>query len=278
MYGFIYFYCFHISINKRTSSPNQKKLSLCLGLKSYIYQSMKVFSLLLIICVPIFCNGQGKNEHKESQVIEGYFFVLENKKIFKSAAVEKTDTFRLRLDTIIYSTGNPKAELHLQFTDSLNGFIFGNEMGYGYWPFLFKTTNGGKNWERKLFKPSEGGVPILKDNFFMFDTQRGILIQNRNNVKQLLNGKTKVSLVYYLTKDGGETWTEKSFPLKTRNIRLENSEYFLKCAYTKNGEINIQVLRPPWASPKGKREAKDRITVTLNSKDYGLSFVEHTEE
>lgn len=174
----------------------------------------------------------------------------------------------------IRSTGNPYQNLSFQFTDSVTGFVYGNELGYGYWPFLFKTTDAGLHWNRLLFKPIEDGVPIYKDNFYMFNKNEGILIYNTNNIKRLLNGKYVTKLQYYLTQDGGKTWKQKSKRLKTRNIHLENNPRYMQCSFTMKGEVFITILNAPWTMPKGKRLAKDRISLQLNSKDFGKSFEE----
>ena len=184
----------------------------------------------------------------------------------------------MKLDGIVYSTGNPTEELHFQFTDSKNGFIYGNEMGYGYWPFLFKTSDGGRHWNRILFKEVQSGTELFKDHFYMFDKQRGILIHNVDNVKRKL-GKEIKYFQYYLTNDGGSTWTKRTFRLKqAKGLRIENNPYFMNCSFNNKGEVEVQILRPPWAVAEGKRKVKDRLSLLLKSEDFGKNFKETVPE
>lgn len=235
-----------------------------------------IFSCLLLACASLL-SAHGHTDSIETQVIDKHFFCLEkeiDQTIFRSAPLNGTDTFTLKIDSIIRSTGNPKENIHLFFTDAQHGFIYGNEMGYGFWPFLFKTDDGGKHWERKLFKPYQGGTEINQDNFYMFDNKRGILIYNTDNRVKFVEG-TKQYFKYYITDDGGDTWKKKKLKLKhAQGLRIENNHYFMHCSFTSKGEVTAKILRAPWASARGKREIKDRIRLIISSKDFGHHFAE----
>lgn len=180
-----------------------------------------------------------------------------------------------RLDSTFQNTGNPKENLSFQFLNPKTGFAYGNEVGYGVWPFLYKTTDGGETWTNLFFEDHQYGDPLMKEHFFMFDENRGILIQKHwvktNFLLRAPNGR----FYYYITKDGGQTWKKKSKKLKTMNPRYENDDHFLKCEFNSKGEVSIYILRPPWASGPDKREIKERILLELRSDDFGNHFSEN---
>jgi hypothetical protein len=192
--------------------------------------------------------------------------------LVKSDALER-HVFITRLDSIVYSTGNPLENISMQFATEQLGFIVGNEMGYGYWPFVFRTTDGGLTWERQLFKDHEYGAPIYKEHFNMFNKQQGILIHNTDPIDRIRSDKKGLFLRYYLTKDGGKTWHKKKVKIAAKVIyRVENNPAFLHCTYEPNGKITVLILKAPWDAVSGKRSVADRTLMTLVSEDYGETF------
>ena len=114
----------------------------------------------------------------------------------------------------------------------------------------------------------------MKDNFFMFDVKRGILIlRHFKNPFEFLKDK-KNNFYYYLTNNGGETWKKKSYKLKTKGLQYQNNEQFLMCEYSDSGEAIITILKPSWNSLPNKRELKDRKLLELRSTDFGKHFTE----
>lgn len=213
--------------------------------------------------------AQNYSLHKIYEKLE----VKDNKAEFAYGQDPKIDSIRHTLDSVLHSTGNPIENLSFQFLDDKIGFAYGNESGYGVWPFLFKTENGGQSWQRQLIAPKEYGPQLGKQTFYMFDKKNGILLYNHDNTSRTLSGKYKVDFEYYITNNGGETWRKKSISLKKAgNLRVENSAYFLQCAYQPTGQATINILAAPWQAAKGKRSIQDRIRLILQSEDYGRHF------
>jgi hypothetical protein len=88
-------------------------------------------------------------------------------------------------------------EIHISFTDELNGFLYGYGTIYTYYPFIYRTADGGKTWTRIELNTGQ----LYKNSFYMFDAQHGIAISNSGH------GNT---YDYFITSDGGVTWQKQS--------------------------------------------------------------------
>ena len=105
------------------------------------------------------------------------------------------------------------AELNVQFVDRQVGFLYGFELGYGYFPFLFRTADGGRSWTSSApHKKGDPGwsYPFRRSDFFMFDGSRGIA---------LTGGNDDTGLRYFITTDSGVSWTKKEFKLSRPALR-----------------------------------------------------------
>ncbi len=199
--------------------------------------------------------------------------LIKNKLILSKTNSYKKEIVHAGLDSIIYSSNNYYEHINMQFVSEKIGFIYGNEQGYGQWPFLFKTIDGGQHWKRLLFEPYELGINIAADHFYMFNEQQGILIYNYNK-QDRLTFQTNTKLRYLLTQDGGDTWKEYTKKLSRKNVTVTNIYYRLNCTYNSNGQVKVNILRAPWEAAKGKRSIKDRTIIILESNDFGRKFKE----
>ncbi|MFZ5471610.1 MAG: WD40/YVTN/BNR-like repeat-containing protein [Myxococcota bacterium] len=140
--------------------------------------------------------------------------------------------------------------ISIQFVSPTTGFLYGYTTGYGYFPFLYRTADAGKTWQRLAL--SRGADPRLRrNNFFMFDDKRGIVLTNWD--------------VYFITQDGGVTWSQRQFMLKpVRNGHLEPF-------YTTSGQVTVVIRHPDY--PSRDSEAHRQVRV-LRSDDFGATFRE----
>lgn len=236
--------------------------------KSTIVRS---FCLLLLIVTPIIGNAQQPILSEIYHRLE----VSDSKLIIEYKADKKIDSISAKLDSLIGSTGNPKENLNFQFLTDKTAFVYGNEQGYGIWPFLYKTTDGGISWQKLLFEKREYGATINKDNFFMFDDKRGILVYNTDGFPWRKKKKRKPQFKYYITTNGGKSWKKKSKTLKhAHGLRIQNIAYEMQCRYTPDGTVEIKLMKAPWEAVSGKRSVDDRTRVILTSNDFGKSFDE----
>jgi hypothetical protein len=241
---------------------------------------MKVFLCFAFLSWSIGGYGQGRFADTLPQIsrFDNRVFILKPSSDgggFYRIEKGSTDTFQIDLKKVVASTGNPVEHIHFQFLDKNLGFIYGNEVGYGIWPFLAKTTDGGTSWQKVLFEEKEYGPQLLQQNFYMFNQKRGILIYGSTIMDKLLQKKQRV-FQYYLTQDGGSTWKLHGKKLKiiNRHARLENSENFQHCEFDSTGVVKVFVLRAPWNTLSGKRSIEDRKEYLLFSDDFGKHFNE----
>jgi len=167
--------------------------------------------------------------------------------------IESTTT----VDSIAFSSGNPIQRIHIQFLNQQTGFLCGYESGYGYYPFVFKTSDSGQHWKRVLFEKSDWGCPLRPSDFFMFDVNRGIVVANWHNVN---------SLDYYLTNDGGETWKKNKFRMRDSGVEIKNHDAYLKTVFSADGQITCLVMDPDL------EYGVNTTAFILKSDDFGKSF------
>ncbi len=230
----------------------------------------KVF-LLLILLSPLTSTSQ------DIEIIELYkqLEVRNDIAVTENKSNKLLDSLRFRLDKEFVSTGNPKENLSFQIVDNVTAFAYGNEVGYGIWPFLYKTSDGGKSWQKIFFSEKQYGEPIMKEHFYMFDKSRGILIHRYAPKKSKffdLESPKKNTFTYFLTKDGGETWKRKYIKLNSKWLRYENHEQVMLCSYAPQGEVVITILQPVWNAIQNKRSIEDRKLYELRSEDFGKHF------
>jgi photosystem II stability/assembly factor-like uncharacterized protein len=160
-------------------------------------------------------------------------------------------------DSLLKSSGNPIENIDIHFLDKQYGFVFGNEVGYAFYPFILKTENGGKTWQRQLFSNGAIGSPILSDNFFMFDKQKGITIANWGD-------ESKFN--YYITEDGGKTWKNKSFDISDKEFRVLNAPNIQKVIFNQSGEVTVILF------DFDLQRFRDNKVMFFKSKDFGNTF------
>jgi hypothetical protein len=189
----------------------------------------------------------------------------------------RQDTVKLlQEEKVIYSTGNPIERFNFCFVNKEVGFLYGHEVGYGIWPFLFRTSDGGLHWERKVFDAKENGPQLHRQNFFMFDERRGILIAGGGDMMKDLLGKKQKDFQYYTTSNGGNTWHlhKKRLKVIPASARIENYDMVQHCTFDSTGKVDVYVLTEPWNTGAGKRSIEDRKRYRIYSEDFGKSFSE----
>ncbi len=177
---------------------------------------------------------------------EYHLIVVNDKKVIKD-----------KIEIPALNTPGEIENISIQFINENLGYIYGNTVAYTFYPFILKTIDGGKSWNKILFNKELIQVPLLKDNFFMFDSLKGIAVTNWNS---------SPNFIYYLTKDGGNSWEKKSVKMKDKSIRILNSENFTNSFYSKSGEITILIKNPNFENNETKK------LVIIRSDDFGENF------
>ena len=108
--------------------------------------------------------------------------------------------------------------IHIHFTDELNGFLYGFGMVYTYYPFLYRTSDGGKTWTPLRL---DVGRTLGKHSLHFFDSQRGLLLADGYG--------------YYTTTDGGVTWLQRALA----DTGKEGSTFGLTPVYGSNGTVTL---------------------------------------
>lgn len=161
---------------------------------------------------------------------------------------------------------NPISEISIRFVDRSHGFIYGFLTGYMFYPFLFRTEDGGKTWYNTKglgTYPDEKfpvvGVPLRREHFMMFDKHAGFMATNWNN-----GG----SFNYMLTNDGGRTWQKKSFKLSDPLTIVPNDNQHRTMYYSVEGKITVVIAR------QHESDQSKSSVIILRSDDFGHSFRE----
>lgn len=162
------------------------------------------------------------------------------------------------LNEHIRSNSNPIEALYMQFISVNTGFIYGYEHGFGFFPKLYKTVDGGKTWNSVLFEAIKPICPLSKSSFHMFNQKQGIIIVNPAKY-QVGKEYHQNHFDYFITNDGGLTWEKKSLDLTNQNIEVVNYEDSIQSIFKQNGTI-VSII------------SKDDKTVVLRSDDFGATF------
>ncbi len=125
-----------------------------------------------------------------------------------------------------FGPGAYPEEIHIQFASENVGFLYGYGVIYSYYPFLYRTDDGGRTW--KLIKLETR--QLFKNSLFMFDANRGILLS--------YNG-LGTHYDYYVTTDAGITWEKKT--IRTPKIENKNpmSLFMPHPVYNHNGIVTL---------------------------------------
>jgi hypothetical protein len=160
----------------------------------------------------------------------------------------KKDTIRNIIDSIQHV---PCSEPNgIFFINDLTGFL--TECGgcYGYYNYLFRTTNRGLTW-KKIAVGNEWVSNLNNKTFYMFNEQQGIIVWG-------INGDV---FEYSITHDGGASWERK-------DIKFENVFYRKTSSidFSSDGQVTIVFNEPYLLESERKR------TLVIQSNDYGKSF------
>jgi hypothetical protein len=155
------------------------------------------------------------------------------------------------------STGYNISAISISFIDRSVGFIYGYASAYTYYPFLFRTEDGGKTWQTIFANTID--VPLRRGDFYMFNEKKGILI---------LNWNSQPNFNYMITEDRGKSWQQKSYTISRDDIRILNEDSMLTTHYSPSGLVMIRFNNH---DPKATNKLKSLI---IQSTDFGQTFVE----
>ena len=140
------------------------------------------------------------------------------------------------------ATGYNISAISISFIDRSVGFIYGYASAYAYYPFLFRTEDGGKTWQTIFANTID--CPLRRGDFYMFNEKKGILI---------LNWNSQPNFNYMISRD---------------DIRILNEDSMLKTHYSPSGLVMIRFNNH---DPKATNKLKSLI---IQSTDFGQTFVE----
>jgi len=109
------------------------------------------------------------------------------------------------------------------------GFVYGSFKAYGDKPFILRTVNGGKSWQKTDSLP-HCIYGIRRGDFSMMDTQHGFFfLPHQYGVED--------SVSYFITKNQGQTWQQKRIPLNVKDYDVVKYDVL----FDKYGQITIVV-------------------------------------
>ena len=168
-------------------------------------------------------DGKKRTTIQRQQMDRGYYYCLDKigsernyNTQYELLFFGKTDTvlFKTNLNKHVYSIGNPITMLYIHFISVNTGFVYGYESGYGEFPMLYKTTDGGKTWAPRMLGYASLHNLILKDIAFIDETTGWICAYD----------VAKRTSVIYVTADGGESWKKQmSSALKNQELQSMTS-------------------------------------------------------
>lgn len=131
--------------------------------------------------------------------------------------------------------------LNMHMVDSATFYLYGEEMGYGFFPFVFRSTDAGQHWERVLFVTNDEILDrmdfrMVENSLVMFDSLHGVLMQ-----AQVGKGD-KLHLKILETKDGWKTTRERKIQLADLPASFLNK---LEYSFLLNKEIEIMAVGHP---------------------------------
>lgn len=145
--------------------------------------------------------------------------------------------------------------MYINFMNRDQGFIYGNRMGYGFNPFVLRTTNGGVSWHKMDSLPMN--TELWKDNFFIYQKRGFMLLTQYWN---LYDGKIE----YYLTNNFGASWERKVIKIKDADYSI----YHCDIQFSRTGLITIT------AHMRKKKDHSSLKRILLQSQDYGENFIQ----
>jgi hypothetical protein len=234
-----------------------------------------IFTILFSVCIIPYnsyaqtATVKGKDVEIERVPDGGYYYLI-NKRDTNTGSEWILDYELLftndgrTFDSIDLSTvcsftkkGNPVTEMNILFVNRYLGFLYGNLTGYMFYPFLFRTEDAGKTWQR--IKLNTAGTPFRKSDFFMFNETRGIQFNNWNS---------EPIIKYSLTSDGGKTWKNRTFKISRNDFRLLNAAPYLSEIYSTDGSVTLILTNPD------EKTGKISKTAIIHSTDFGETFKE----
>ena len=160
---------------------------------------------------------------------------------------EDTVTWKTRID---FYTGTPQ----VRFVNRNLGFMYGTNGSLMYWPFMYRTEDGGKSWTLLIQRDLGASLVIDPEQFYMFNEKQGIIVwQNGSAVDQ----------AYSITSDGGKTWTRGWVKTGYYNASLTT------VAFSKQGEVTM-MFQGVYSEEKGAVQQSS----VYKSTDFGKSFRE----
>lgn len=147
--------------------------------------------------------------------------------------------------------------LNIHFVNKSLGFLYGYSTVYAFYPFLFRTEDGGQTWQTIFAGPA--GTLFRRSDFYMFDESRGIIVNNWNS-QPVFN--------YMLTNDGGKTWKPHTFTISRKDIQIGNYNGNLNEVYSEKGQVTI-ILKSPDTGYRGTEDI-----LVIQSSDFGKTFKE----
>ncbi len=138
--------------------------------------------------------------------------------------------------------------------DSSNLYVYGTEMGYGFFPYMFITTDGSKSWQPILFTTDDMRIGRMdlsmeKGTVHMYSEQEGIIMQ-------VVRFRDTYELVVLRTEDGWKTYKERRHEIK--GLAFSRLRKFTYNVYA-DGVIEVTNDRNP-------------INLIFQSTDHGKSF------
>ena len=157
--------------------------------------------------------------------------------------------------------GWPTQSVNIFFVNENLGFLYGSTIGYGYCSYMFRTSNGGKNWQTVYLDHKDRVAPSFREALFMFDENRGMALA------YILEGK----LHYYLTSDGGLTWKRQK--IKVSDIKFASNSHdvdgYLKPYYSINGSVLLIGTKTKSVGWPGKQSHDYTV---FKSENFGENF------
>lgn len=165
------------------------------------------------------------------------------------------------IESLLPTYSKAKNNYSIWFVNRNLGFFYGFIMAEKFFPFLYRTEDGGKSWNLVLGS-EKGGFQFERHEFMMFNERQGIAFYTDNSTKNLLKRvvlKHNKRLRYYLTDDGGITWKYKKKRLK--RVRLYKTIKNESCIQP-TGTIEFKCIT--------RKEGKPDLV--LRSTNFGKSF------
>lgn len=174
-------------------------------------------------------------------------------------------------------TWNQRTKVNIFFLTKVHGYFYGFYEGYGFFPFFYKTIDGGKTWEEKIMSENDyTELPSFSDNnFFMFDESNGILMEDNGKINMWDgNGSgdgydyyQDSKLNYYITNDAWKSYEKLHLNLTEIGASKYHIRNKIQRYYSDKGVITLVFI------DKKPNKPSDTIQpLILQSKDFGKTF------